>query len=381
MSTQTVFLEPLDVLILRGNKLFGDAGSHGESLVPPWPSVAAGALRSHLLACDGTDLAAFSRGEVNHSALGTPQAAGAFTVTGFHLARRQAEGAEALWAPPADLVITQDEADGSLQTHRLRPHSLASDLASSFPLPRLPVLAQAERSKPTGGVWLTAAGWRAYLRGDAIPADALLRSHQLWQLEPRIGVGLDGERRAAADSRLFTTEAVALRAGVGFVASLRGATVPAGVLRFGGDGRAAAVREVRIDLPEPDYAAIAAQGRARLVLTSPGLFQQGWLPTGTQPDATREDGALRFELSGVSGWIVCAAVPRAEVVSGWNLAERLPRPAQRVAPTGSVWWIEFDPATDAASLHKLAEQGLWSSSCEDAERRAQGFNRCTFAHY
>ncbi len=40
MST-SVFIEPLDVLLLRGNKLFGDPGSHGEALIPPWPSVAA----------------------------------------------------------------------------------------------------------------------------------------------------------------------------------------------------------------------------------------------------------------------------------------------------------------------------------------------------
>ena len=33
------FIEPLDVLFLRGNKLFGDPGSHGESLVPPWPAI------------------------------------------------------------------------------------------------------------------------------------------------------------------------------------------------------------------------------------------------------------------------------------------------------------------------------------------------------
>ena len=34
---KSVFIEPLDVLVLRGNKLFGDPGSYGESLVPPWP--------------------------------------------------------------------------------------------------------------------------------------------------------------------------------------------------------------------------------------------------------------------------------------------------------------------------------------------------------
>jgi CRISPR-associated protein Cmr3 len=55
-TRQTLFIEPLDVLFLRGNKLFGDPGSFGESLVPPWPSVAAGAIRSALLAHKRVDL-------------------------------------------------------------------------------------------------------------------------------------------------------------------------------------------------------------------------------------------------------------------------------------------------------------------------------------
>ena len=60
--TQYRFLEPLDVLFLRGNKLFGDPGSYGESLIPPWPSVAAGALRSRILADDGVNLTDFAAG-------------------------------------------------------------------------------------------------------------------------------------------------------------------------------------------------------------------------------------------------------------------------------------------------------------------------------
>ncbi len=59
MST-AAFFEPLDVLFLRGNKLFGDPGSFGESLVPPWPSVAAGALRTRMLVDASVDLAAFT---------------------------------------------------------------------------------------------------------------------------------------------------------------------------------------------------------------------------------------------------------------------------------------------------------------------------------
>ena len=91
------FIEPLDVLYLRGNKLFGDAGSYGEALMPPWPSLAAGALRSRMLADHGIDLAAFAQaGErlpglsgALHACLGTPQKPGNFRVSLFTLAYRE----------------------------------------------------------------------------------------------------------------------------------------------------------------------------------------------------------------------------------------------------------------------------------------------------
>jgi CRISPR-associated protein Cmr3 len=77
---------------------------------------------------------------------------------------------------------------------------------------------------------------------------------------------------------------------------------------------------------------------------------------------------------------VCAAVPRHEVISGWDLARWQPKPALRAVPTGSVYWLDELEATPEA-LRKLASQELWSEPCEDAERRAEGFNRITFAAY
>ncbi len=56
-------LEPVDVLMLRGNVGYGDPGCYGESQVPPWPSVIAGALRSRILVDDGVDLKAFGEGK------------------------------------------------------------------------------------------------------------------------------------------------------------------------------------------------------------------------------------------------------------------------------------------------------------------------------
>ncbi len=388
MSVEYRFLEPLDVLFLRGNKLFGDPGSHGEALIPPWPSVAAGAIRSRMLAEDRIDgqpidLAAFAKSEVEHPTLGTPAVPGSFRVTAFQLARRLADGrVEALYQMPADLVVSES-ANGVATIRTLTPIALTpsplptgAGLQSSAPLPLLPVLAESERSKPTAGYWLTQAGWAKYLAGASPQSNDLVKSSALWQIDPRVGVGLDTDTRRAADGRLFTVQAVAMQAGIGFLAAVSGAMPPAaGSVRLGGDGRAAAIQRADPTLPVADYAALAQARRCRLVLSTPGVFPLGWLPTGFSQQA---DGSYRFDLHGVKARLVCAAVPRAEVVSGWDLARKEPKPAQRAAPTGSVYWLDDVEATPE-SLRKLAEQGLWSDACEDAARRAEGFNRLWLA--
>jgi CRISPR-associated protein Cmr3 len=383
------FIEPLDVLFLRGNKLFGDPGSYGESLVPPWPSVVAGALRSRILADDGVDLPAFARGEVKHETLGTPLAPGNFAVTAFHLARRFADGrVETLMALPADLVVTESEDTQPVSVHSLKPIQLAPSLLASSAFVSLPVLAETTRGKPASGYWLTESGWKKYLAGDTPQATDLVKSSALWQIDPRVGVGLDVATGRAADGRLFSVQAVAMTKrehtakngfDAGFVATASGAALPkSGTLRLGGDARAAAIHALPdCRFPEPDYVGIARAKRCRLILIAPGLFSDGWLPNGITQTAT---GEFHLDLHGVRGKLLCAAVPRFEVVSGWDLAKWQPKPAQRTAPTGSVYWLgELDATPDA--LRKLVEAGLWRAPCEDAARRAEGFNRITLAAY
>ena len=109
------------------------------------------------------------------------------------------------------------------------------------------------------------------------------------------------------------------------------------------------------------------------MLTTPGLFEHGWLPTGIFVD----DGCT-VRLHGVRARLVAAAVPRAEIISGFDIANSRPKPALRAAPAGSVFWLEdLDAAPDA--LRKLVETGLWRGELHNDARRAEGFNRMTFA--
>ncbi len=375
--TAARFLEPVDVLFLRGNKLFGDAGSFGEALLPPWPSVAAGALRSRMLVDDGIDPARFARGEAPHPELGTPREPGSFRVTAFTLARQTGAGIEPLHPLPVDLVATENS-ENRLAVRRLRPGKPAAGLGGSFPLQQWPILAADRQAKPARGLWLTAAGWKRYLAGETPARADLVPSEQLWSLDLRVGVGLDRDKRRAEDGKLFTVQAIAFHEGVGFLAELEGADPPGdGLLRLGGDGRGALVH-VAEPRPRPTgLDALCRVRHARIVLTTPGIFPDGWRLPGMDPEGC-------FELMGVRGRVVAAAVGRAEVISGWDLAAKQgrgqPKSARRAAPAGSVYWIEDLDATPEA-LGKLADHGLWPEAGYDVQRRAEGFNRFEFADY
>lgn len=339
----TLFIEPLDVLYLRGNKLFGGAGDHGEALMPPWPSMAAGALRSRLMA----------EGE-------TLESLADFRLTGFALAR-QSENAnpEILWPLPADVIVTQDDLSDATY---LRPTAPPAGLASSHALPLLPALCAAKPGKPIGGLWLNESGIAAWLAGKAIAKTHLLRASELWQIDSRLGITLDPTKRSAADGKIYTSETIALKAKVGFIASSSGHQRPladGNLVRLGGDGRAAKVSNVTAAQAVTDWARIENEGRFRLILTTPGIFAAGW-----QPD-------------GVPGELVAASVSRAETISGWDLHTGKPKPAQRIAPTGSVYWYEcHNKLADLATLQQLVNNGL---SINDPSRHAEGFNHCHIA--
>lgn len=381
------FVRPLDVLTLRGNRLFGEAGSWGDSLMPPPPSVMAGALRSHLLALDGeagTDFDHPAVGRRNGPAHFVP---GPFVLAACQPARSRGAGpVEPLFPLPADLSLQTLE--GRTVARRLQPLPPPAGVGSSLPLPLWPVLAQAQAAKPPkGGHWLTAAGWQAWLSGRDVPADALVAQGELWTTEQRIGIGLNASTGTAEDSKLFTVQAITPLPDVGLAVRVQGAKLSPGVVRLGGDGRGARLEPGPIAWPEPDWAALARAGRARLVLTTPGLFEHGWLPQGcrTAGAADARDG-IAFRAPDIQARVVCAAVARAVVVSGFDLAAARPKAAQRAVPAGAVYWLD-DLQASADALRKLAEQGLWAEGSDhgvptdplSAQRRAEGFNRCTLA--
>ncbi len=383
------FVQPLDVLMLRGNKSFGAAGEHGEAVMPPWPSVFAGAFRSALLAQDASRLAAFVAlgthagmaepersaqmrdllGDNLYSALGTPSRPGDFRVTWVSLAAQQ--GRAAAIPLPADLLAFDDAGTDPLVA--LQPSALPAGLRVSGGLPLIAVPRVHKQIKPQSGRWLAGSGIAAHATARLTRDTPTVATGDLYRRETRLGIGLDADSRTASDGAIYTTQAVAFADHAGLLVGIAGdhGQMPAdGLLRLGGDGKAARFQRVSDMSPLPtDIPPVEPGGRFRLILTTPALFGGGWLPERVQPQA---DGSFRLAGEGFSARLACAALARHEVVSGWDLAHWRPKTAQRVAPAGSVYWFDHFEG-DGRKLAAWVAGGLWGEN-PDMQRRAEGFN-------
>jgi CRISPR-associated protein Cmr3 len=381
--TAYYFVEPADSLFVRGNLAFGDSGEHGVSSLPPPPSLFAGAFRSALLGRQGEALAAFlSTGRTGRTDLdaalgrvdpvsGAVVEAGCFRVAWVSLAGRRHGSVEAVVPLPADLVRLE-----SGFAH-LTPGDGSDLVESNRTLPRAAVLRSAKQEKPQTGHFLGETGFRAHLDGTLPDIADGVESRHLHKRDPRLGIGLNGPSRTAETGLIYTTEGFAFNPpggecrfdATGFLVGLDGADglLPdSGMLRLGGDGRAAAYRRIDYAPPEIPVAAIGRDRRFRLILMTPGLFSSGWLPEGCRPE---ENGGFLWRGEGFTARLVCAAVPRREIVSGWDLFRWKPKAAERAVPAGSVYWFD-DFRGDAGKLAEWVETGLGG----DNSRRAEGFN-------
>ena len=384
-ATTYFYVRPTDSLFVRGNLAFGDSGEHGASLMPPPPSLFAGAFRSALLGKDAEQLTTFlTSGRCSRPALaqclGTPEVPGEFRVTWLSLAGEPGADAvpEAISPLPADLLML------GKNFATLEPRAQAAGVQSAGDLPLRATLVSAKQEKPTGGIFLRGKGLSQHLQGQCPTTPESVESKHLYQRDPRLGIGLNADARTAEERQIYTTEGFAFSpkddktpptfASTGFLVGIQGVAnlLPnEGVLRLGGDGRSAHYR--RVDFTAPTVTpSLGNKTRFRLLLQTPALFTQGWLPEGVSDQGS----SYRLQVDGFSARLACAALGRRDIVSGWDLYQWKPKPAQAAAPAGSVYWFdEFTGSTD--KLAAWVEKGLWPDNPDTLQqtRRAEGYNR------
>lgn len=381
-------IEPLDPLIARDGRPAAVGQFHTVSF--PYPSMVAGAVRTRM----GSPGGAFS---IPRNAL--QELREKIYVRGPLLAELDEEGGVHQWLAPAprDAVILNDKDERPI-LKRLVPRPLAPDEAmDSLPEKGLIPLGfegTGPYGKPPAGVpaFWTWAELESWLETPRDRPDVEVRSLGIGRLpvEMRSHLAIQPGERVGLDGMLFQTAGLRfLQEGTSrleprwFALSLatEGANVAGQDLALerqiaplGGERRLARWAPASQEwprMPESIRKQILATRRARLLLLTPTLFEDGALPAWS--------GAA-WPLGGdVRAKVLAAAVPRHEVVSGWDLAtsngegkpKGRPKPTRRLVPAGSVYFLELQGSE--TDLQVWCEK-TWLACVSDGEQdRRDGF--------
>ncbi len=391
MSDLSPYLvEPRDPLIARDGR--PSALGRFESLAFPYPSVVAGAARTRM---------ASPRGAFEHP---NPRQLLEIAVHGPLLAELHGEGdgVSSLLAPaPLDALLygaAEEETPekDEVVLHRLRPRPLEKGAGTDTLSERGLVPVETDppvRGKPYAKPprywrwqafedWLVSPGNQACVSVASLGIDSFpeeRRAHLAMRRGERVGE--DGALFETAGYRFLSGAkgklaprrfALALRAGKGDGdLSLRRELAP-----LGGERRLARWRPADRDWPEPPtglFETIALRGHARLILLTPAVFREGALP-GWNGSFLPVAGCENVRVA-----IRAAIVPRAEVVSGWDLTidngrgkkRGRPKPSRRLAPAGSVYFVDFNGTEE--EIRRWC-RSVWLAPTSDAPQdRRDGF--------
>ena len=330
MQLNTFQITANDPVVARDGRPFGAGqGRRMRGLPWPLPSVVAGSLRSALVKADPQ---ADFEGDTPKQLLGL-SVAGVFPVVD-----------STLYLPkPLDCVWNSE----TNATHAVKPQPLENDCGGDFPATGLkPVMLTMEQEandfKPgKAPAWWPMSGMEQWLLGQSITFSAQFLESP--QQEVRDHVSLDAGRGAAAEGLLFATSGLNLlhlpRHGQAeqkqFSKQFAEISLSARLMRaeaqfeiadklntwqpLGGERRLVHWKSqptTAWDCPEAVRTAVASAQNIRMVLATPAIFKQGWLPGWIDCNSLQGrppiDGAPLLRLVGL-------CIDRWKAVSGWSL--------------------------------------------------------------
>jgi CRISPR-associated protein Cmr3 len=350
------FITALDTLAFRGNRLFGDEGSAGEVSLLPYPSVFAGAFRSLLYdKLSNEEKKAFKdkkpQGPIGEQ-LGSYCEPGNFKLVWLSLAKYIPDEDKyfVVTALPADVSVYED---GNKQTHYkylklvdIKPNLIQLDTSFN----KVPILQLVERPKVRSGFM---QGLEQYLNCDE--KLTLVNQTDICTRENRVGIAMNSDLRRVEKGKLYMSEYLRYKENFGYLVGILGACSPeysipkdsipeSGFLRLGGDGKATYYKEINdFEVPTAKYEDIITQKSFKVVLSSEGTFENGWIPDVMK--YKDDEKSYYIEHEGLTAKLVSVVLKKFDHISGWDMLKQRPKDLIRVVPRGSVYFFQLEKGT------------------------------------
>lgn len=325
-------LTPFDTLFVRDGKPF----SMGEEvwasgIFPPPPSVIYGALRS----------AYFSHNLDQLELAGGPQD----PTTSLRIKQIFIldEKSNELYVPcPFDIVESRAAEYATYQDKprallSLAPFGKASSYGAEFILTAPADLAPV--SSLGGNYWITLTEFNDYLLNGEVPS--IFSSDHFFRTEPKIGIQKSATTGSSSDGMLYRVGLTRPENGISifveWVETTNQLVIPqTGLLKLGGEGKATHYQPSNI---EEKVLLPTLEGEIfKLILATPAVFKNGWLPEGIDPQ-TRKGTWQGHQVE-----VMAAVFDRAQYLGGFSMRTKHqkggPKPMRKALPAGTVFYIK-----------------------------------------
>jgi CRISPR-associated protein Cmr3 len=363
-----IFIEPNDVLMFRDGKPFAGGDDHfARGSFPPPPSTIYGALRSHILSVKSGELETFKNESEKISKditdeIGTKDNLGTLAITQFSIAKKDGGQITKYFPMPRDIAKVKGKENSSF--YILNPNTFVSGYAmTDLPAGLQPLWCAKEDALEAASGFITEKEMARYLCGESLKTT--IESKVTYQTEERTGIRKSRSLRSVETGGLYSVEYFRMKEGFGFALEIQGTKLmpESGIMRLGGDHRSAYYHTVSwkdID-PKPIKDKIASDKKFKLVLLTPAVFKQGWLPDGI------DSNTFEWSINSVKVKMLGACVGKPIGIGGFDMVKGMPKPMKKAVPAGSVYYFELKDG-NVDGLFKR----LWLKSVS-GEKAQEGF--------
>lgn len=363
-----IFIEPNDVLMFRDGRPFSGGDDHfARGSCPPPPSTLYGALRSYILSLKWSEFDSFTNQiekipENIRKEIGTPLEPGTLTLKQFLLARTGNTGIEPVYPMPKD--VSRQKGNDKKTMYLLSPQEFTEvNIKTDMPKGLLHMWYPTEDALEQSSGFLSSTDMEKYLLGRS--PENYIDQKKIFDSEERTGIGKSKSTRSVKEGGLYSVGYFRFQKDAGFIADVNGVqSMPGqGILRLGGDNRSARYTKTSWhDIPvEPIKKIVGEKMRFKLVLISPAIFTNGWLP------GTIDSHTMSGQIGGVDAKLVGACLDRPIGIGGFDIARKMPKVMKKAVPAGSVYLFEVK----GSNINELFEK-IWLNSISD-ERAQEGF--------
>ncbi len=368
-------IEPFDTVIFRDGRPFNATpGAKAITMQFPFPSTIAGGVRTRA----GLDNAGvFQKSKINEVK--------AISIKGPFLVELKEDSSISSWLLPAPLDAVLLKADGDEKAIIKQlipievPKGVYTDLEAFAPHLTLVGMASPDSQKPHSKA-PRFCYWGKYKNWLLEPKDnEIIRvneyGHNGASVETRTHVKITQETQTAEEGALFQTSGLRFTHSSGdsptlsveklqrlAIALETKAAIHQGLAPLGGERRLVTWQKSNVSLPFekcPTEIAdkIVETGTCRVILLTPGYFENIINPAYLQK--------LQQNVN-VTPTVKAIAVARPQVISGWDFENNRPKPTRRLAPAGTVFFLDL--GTKDKTLIKNWIDVIWMNSISDTEQ-------------